>query len=60
MGAAEWFLPAAGENLGHWLYLAHFGLGVLLRGLFFGCAKTVGSEARIGRLGNESSVRPRT
>ena len=36
MGGAEWFLPESGESLGHWLYLAHFGLGVLLWGLLFG------------------------
>jgi hypothetical protein len=26
----------AGQTLGYWLYLAHFGLGVLLWGLIFG------------------------
>jgi hypothetical protein len=36
MGAEQWFLPEAGESLGYWLYLAFFGLGVLLWGLLFG------------------------
>lgn len=33
---SEWFLPKSGETLGCWLYLAFFGLGVLLWGLLFG------------------------
>ncbi|WP_152362744.1 hypothetical protein [Microlunatus speluncae] len=36
MGAAAWFLPASGESLSYWLYLAHLGLGMLLWGLIFG------------------------
>jgi hypothetical protein len=36
MGGTHWFLPKSGERLGHWLYLAHLGLGVLLWGLLFG------------------------
>ncbi|WP_153034773.1 hypothetical protein [Amycolatopsis sp. YIM 10] len=36
MGGAEWFLPESGETLSYWLYLAFFGLGVLLWGLLFG------------------------
>jgi hypothetical protein len=36
MGGAQWFLPESGETLGHRLYLAFFGLGVLLWGLLFG------------------------
>lgn len=36
MGATQWFLPESGHTLGYWLYLAHFGLGVLLWGLIFG------------------------
>ncbi len=36
MGASQWFLPEVGERLGHWLYLAWFGLGTLLWGVFLG------------------------
>lgn len=36
MGDAQWFLPKVGHTLGYWLYLAFFGLGVLLWGLLFG------------------------
>ncbi|MEW9527992.1 hypothetical protein [Microbispora sp. NPDC049125] len=36
MGGDQWFLPASGASLGLWLYLAFFGLGVLLWGLLFG------------------------
>ncbi|MFC4587575.1 hypothetical protein [Sphaerisporangium corydalis] len=36
MGGAQWFLPESGTTLGHWLYLAFFGLGMLLWGLLFG------------------------
>lgn len=36
MGATAWFLPESGRSFGYWLYLAHFGLGLLLWGLFFG------------------------
>ena len=36
MGGAQWFLPASGAALSSWLYLAFFGLGVLLWGLLFG------------------------
>ncbi|GAA3257285.1 hypothetical protein [Nonomuraea helvata] len=36
MGGAQWFLPKSGTTLGGWLYLAFFGLGVLLWGLLFG------------------------
>jgi hypothetical protein len=36
MGASQWFLPESGRALGYWLFLAHFGLGVLLWGLIFG------------------------
>ena len=31
----QWFLPESGSTLGRWLFLAFFGLGVLLWGLFF-------------------------
>ncbi len=36
MGGTQWFLPESDETLGYWLYLAFFGLGVLLWGLLFG------------------------
>ncbi|MEV4109376.1 hypothetical protein [Nonomuraea sp. NPDC049695] len=36
MGDAQWFLPKSGATLDVWLYLAFFGLGVLLWGLLFG------------------------
>jgi hypothetical protein len=36
MGDAQWFLPKSGAALEAWLYLAFFGLGVLLWGLLFG------------------------
>ncbi|MEO3805029.1 hypothetical protein [Nonomuraea sp. B1E8] len=36
MGGAQWFLPKSGTMLGGWLYLAFFGLGVLLWGALFG------------------------
>ncbi|MET7330387.1 hypothetical protein [Nonomuraea sp. NPDC005650] len=36
MGDAQWFLPESGATLNGWLYLAYFGLGVLLWGLLFG------------------------
>lgn len=36
MGGEQWFLPKSGTTLGGWLYLAFFGLGVLLWGLLFG------------------------
>lgn len=36
MGGEERFLPHSGETLGNWLYMAHFGLGVVLWGLLFG------------------------
>jgi hypothetical protein len=36
MGDAQWFLPKSGAALSAWLYLAFFGLGVLLWGLLFG------------------------
>lgn len=36
MGAAQWFLPRAGQALTLWLYLAWLGLGVLLWALFAG------------------------
>jgi hypothetical protein len=36
MGDAQWFLPKSGAALNAWLYLAFFGLGVLLWGLLFG------------------------
>ncbi|MFF4624667.1 hypothetical protein [Nonomuraea jabiensis] len=35
-GDAQWFLPESGAALNGWLYLAFFGLGVLLWGLLFG------------------------
>ncbi|MEV0936924.1 hypothetical protein ACIBMX_41610 [Streptomyces phaeochromogenes] len=36
MGDAQWFLPKSGAVLNAWLYLAFFGLGVLLWGVLFG------------------------
>ncbi|MFD1547308.1 hypothetical protein [Nonomuraea guangzhouensis] len=36
MGGEQWFLPESGTTLSRWLYLAFFGLGVLLWGLLFG------------------------
>jgi hypothetical protein len=36
MGEAHWFLPKSGAVLNGWLYLAFFGLGVLLWGVLFG------------------------
>ncbi|WP_406289418.1 hypothetical protein [Embleya sp. NBC_00896] len=36
MGTAEWFLPKSATMLVFWLYLAYFGLGVLLWGMLFG------------------------
>jgi hypothetical protein len=36
MGGTQRFLPESGKTLGYWLYLAFFGLGVLLWGLLFG------------------------
>jgi hypothetical protein len=36
MGGDHWFLPKAGETLSHWLYLAWFGVGVLLWSLLLG------------------------
>ncbi|MEU6711044.1 hypothetical protein ABZ897_06145 [Nonomuraea sp. NPDC046802] len=33
-GGAEWFLPYSGAHLALWLFLAYFGLGILLWGLF--------------------------
>lgn len=36
IGEVQWFLPKSGAILNGWLYLAVFGLGVLLWGLLFG------------------------
>lgn len=36
MGESQWFLPQAGKALKYWLYLAFFGLGVVLWGLLCG------------------------
>ncbi|MCX4460447.1 hypothetical protein OG585_51550 (plasmid) [Streptomyces sp. NBC_01340] len=45
MGDAQWFLPKSGAALNAWLYLAFFGLGVLLWGLLFGRWHQSSSEA---------------
>ncbi|WP_242907287.1 hypothetical protein [Actinomadura terrae] len=36
MGREAWFLPGSGRTLAAWMFLALFGLGVLLWGLLFG------------------------